>query len=181
MWLRCGGVGESGVIAAMSAKYWHCLDGKRRRRPSKGQERTRLSGLLRGGDERVNGEEELCDLWCTNYTDTFTNSIKHSTCAKSACLLPLLAPTHTEDLKGWDVGTSRPLQNEFTYQVVILIDSAQRCKPTVARHYVVHYSFVNNLTAEFFAIWICATVWLRRANRALQRYVWSWELITRDS
>ncbi len=66
MWLRCGGVAESRVITAMSAKYWHCLQGKRRRRPSKRQrekERERLSELLRGEDERVNGEEELFDLW----------------------------------------------------------------------------------------------------------------------
>ena len=63
-WLRWGGVGESGVITAMSAKSWHCLVGKRRRRPSKrqGEREERLSGLLRGGDERVNGEEELFDL-----------------------------------------------------------------------------------------------------------------------
>lgn len=61
------------------------------------------------------------------------------------------------------------------------ISSIRGCKKEVAWLGAVYYGFVNNLTAEFSAIWICATVWLRRANRALERYVWSWELITRDS
>lgn len=65
--------------------------------------------------------------------------------------------------------------------IPLRISSIRGCKTKVAWLGAVCYGFVNNLTAEFSAIWICATVWLRRANRALERYVWSWELITRDS
>lgn len=83
MWLRWGGVVESGVITAMSAKYWHCLEGKRKRRPSKRQrEKEReIIWTLRGGDELVNGGEELFDLWKDDVLiilSHFTNSTNHN-------------------------------------------------------------------------------------------------------
>lgn len=66
MRLRCDRVEESGggggVIRAMSAKILTLSREEEREKAIKETEGERLSEVLRGGDERVNGEEELFDL-----------------------------------------------------------------------------------------------------------------------
>lgn len=54
--------GERRVIRAMSAKILTRSGEEEQEKAIKETEGERLSQVLRGGDERVNGEEELFDL-----------------------------------------------------------------------------------------------------------------------